>query len=86
MTTFTIEVDNSESKFIKNLLKKFDFVRINEQKPSKLSAENKRILKGIEEAVKEVNLHKEGKIELQDAFDMIAKVEEELKNESYHVN
>jgi hypothetical protein len=79
MATFTIEVDNSESKFIKNLLKKFDFVRINEHKPSKLSAEDKRILQGIEEAVKEVNLHKEGKIELQDADTYL----QELRNEGY---
>jgi hypothetical protein len=81
MVVFTIEVDDSESKFFKNLLKKFDFVRIKEQKAPKLSADDKRILTGIEEAVKEVNLHKQGKVQLQDAFEMIAEVEDELKKE-----
>ncbi|MDZ7936525.1 MAG: hypothetical protein U5M51_16500 [Emticicia sp.] len=86
MATFTIEVENSESKFIKNLLQKFDFVRINEHKTPKLSANDKKILKGIEEAIIEVNLHKAGKIKMQDAFEMIAEVEAELKKEECHAN
>lgn len=80
MTVITIEVDNSETKFIKNLLKKFDFVKIREEKPSKkLSAEDKRILKGIDQAVEEIKLYKQGKIKLQDASEYL----EELKAEGY---
>jgi hypothetical protein len=80
MTVITIEVDNSEAKFIKNLLKKFDFVRIKEEKPSKkLSLEDKKILEGIEQAVEEVKLYKQGKIKLQDASEYL----EELKAEGY---
>lgn len=79
MTEFVIEVKDSETKFIKNLLKKFDFVNIKKQRPTKASAEKQRILENIEEAVKEFNLYKEGKIELQswESF------QEELKNEGY---
>ncbi|MFN3847879.1 MAG: hypothetical protein ACK4NY_00550 [Spirosomataceae bacterium] len=87
MTVITIEVDNSETKFIKNLLKKFDFVKIREEKPSKkLSAEDKRILKGIDQAVEEIKLYKQGKIKLQDALEMIDEVEAELKAEEFYAN
>lgn len=87
MTVITIEVDNSEAKFIKNLLKKFDFVRIKEEKSSKkLSLEDKKILEGIEQAVEEVKLYKQGKIKLQDAMEMIDEVEAELKAEGFYAS
>jgi hypothetical protein len=82
MTEFLVTVkDESKSRFIMTLLKEFDYINIKRKKSEtpKLSAEDKRILKNIEKAVEEVNLAKQGKVELQDAFDYI----EELKKEGY---
>ncbi|MCU0341656.1 MAG: hypothetical protein MUE30_17405 [Spirosomaceae bacterium] len=79
MTQFIVEVEDAKkSRFIYNLLREFDYVKIKRKKKA-LSAEDKRILGGIEEAVQELNLYKQGKIELQDAASYIA----ELKAEGY---
>ncbi len=63
------------------LLKEFDYVNVRRRKaePTKLSSEDKRILRNLEKAVEEVNLARQGKIELQDASDYIA----ELKKEGF---
>lgn len=78
MTEFIITVEESKSKFIMKLLSEFDYVQVKRKKKS-VSAEDKRILDGISEAVKELNQYKKGAIELQDADSYI----EELKKEGY---
>jgi ribosomal protein S19E (S16A) len=78
MTEFIITVEESKSKFIMKLLSEFDYVQVKRKKKS-VSAEDKRILDGISEAVKELNQYKKGEIELQDADSYI----EELKKEGY---
>ena len=82
MTQFIVEVEDAKSRFIYSLLKEFDYVKIKRKKKA-LSAENNRILDGIEEAVQELNLYKQGKIELQDAFEMIQELKKELKAEGH---
>ncbi len=89
MSEFLLTVkDESKSRFIMTLLKEFDYVNVRRKRaePQKLSSDDKRILKNLEIAVEEVNLARQGKVELQDAFEMIAELREELKNEGYHAD
>jgi hypothetical protein len=89
MSEFLLTVkDESKSRFIMTLLKEFDYVNVRRKKaePRKLSSDDKRILRNLEKAVEEVNLARQGKVELQDAFEMIAELREELKNEGYHAD
>jgi hypothetical protein len=82
MSEFLLTVkDESKSRFIMTLLKEFDYVNVRRKKaePRKLSSDDKRILRNLEKAVEEVNLAKQGKVELQDADDYIA----ELKREGF---
>jgi hypothetical protein len=51
--------------FIKELLKAFDYVEVLE--PAQLSNKEKKWLAGLEEAVQEVNQHKQGKVKLKSA-------------------
>ena len=86
MTEFLVTVkEESKSKFIWNLLKEFDYLKV-EKKKKVLSDEDKRILDGIEDSVQEIILHRQGKVQFQDAFEMIKEVEEELKAEGYYEN
>lgn len=80
MTEFIVTVEESKSKFIMKLLREFDYVKVKRKKKS-ISAEDKRILDGISEAVKELNQYKKGEIELQDAFEMLKDLRNELKLE-----
>lgn len=80
MTQFIIEVEDSKSRFILNLLREFNYVKVKRKKKT-YSIEDKHILNGIEEAVQELNLYKQGKIELQDAFEMTKNLKEELSRE-----
>lgn len=78
MAEFIVTVEESKSKFIMKLLREFDYVKV-KRKKSSISSEDKRILDGISEAVKELNQYKKGEVELQDADSYI----EELKKEGY---
>ena len=63
MTEFLVTVkEESKSKFIWNLLKEFDYLKV-EKKKKVLSAEDKRILDGIENSVQEIILHRQGKVQ-----------------------
>lgn len=80
MTEFIITVEESKSKFIMKLLSEFDYVQVKRKKKS-VSAEDKRILDGISEAVKELNQYKKGEIDLQDAFEMLKDLRNELEKD-----
>ena len=49
--------------FLKEILKRMEFVEL--VKPEKYSVREKEILKGLEEAAEQVNLHQQGKIKLK---------------------
>jgi len=55
--------DSKKLPFLKELLKRMEFVEIVPKK--KYTAREKEILADLEESVKQVNLHKEGKIKLK---------------------
>ena len=55
--------------FIKELLKAFDYVEVLEAK--ELSAKEKKWLAGFEKAIEQVNLHKQGKIKLKTAKQLL---------------
>lgn len=78
MAEFIVTVEDSKSKFIMKLLREFDYVKVR-RKTNVLSSEDKQILDGISEAVKELNQYRKGEVELQDADSYI----EELKKEGY---
>lgn len=88
MTQLLVTIqDETKSRFISKLLKEFEYVKVRRQSSSpKRSLEDTRILKNIESAVEELNLAKTGKIKLQDAFEMLVELKEELKNEGYHAD
>lgn len=66
MEQLVLNIKNkSKLAFIKELLNAFDYVEVLE--PSQLSAKEKKWLAGLEEAVKQVNQHKQGKIKLKSA-------------------
>ncbi len=77
MTELLISVEESKSKFIVQLLKEFNYVKI-KKVPKKHSAEDKRILDSISAAVEELNQYKRGEIEMQDAFEMIKEIRKDL--------
>ncbi len=49
--------------FLKELLKRMEFVEVIESK--KMAAKETKILSGLEAAVEQANLHKQGKIKLK---------------------
>lgn len=55
----------SKVPFLKELLKHMDFVEVIDPDSKKLTTKEKKILKGLKEAVREVNLHKNGKADLK---------------------
>lgn len=82
MRQLTISIPDNHASFFLKVVKAFDFAKVEKnikvEEPS-LSAEQKRILDGISEAVNEVNLHKQGKIKLQSGDEFL----NELKREGY---
>lgn len=67
MTQLILNIKNdSKLPFLKELLKRMEFVEvIDPASKKKLTAKEKKILKGLEDAVEQVNLHKQGKIKLK---------------------
>ena len=61
-----IEVKDSKVAFIMELLKNFSFV-----KTKTISPEKELLMEDIREAVKEVKLHKQGKIKLKTAEELL---------------
>ncbi len=55
--------------FIKELLKAFDYVEVLEAK--ELSPKEKKWLAGFEKAIEQINLHKQGKIKLKTAKQLL---------------
>ena len=55
--------DNTKMPFLKELLKRMEFVEVVE--PKKYTAKEKQILADLEESVKQVALHQKGKIKLK---------------------
>ena len=55
--------------FIKELLEAFDYIEVLE--PSQLSTKEKKWLAGLEEAVQQVNQHKQDKIKLKSAKELL---------------
>ena len=77
MTEFLVTVkEESKSKFIWNLLKEFDYLKV-EKKKKVLSDEDKRILDGIEDSVQEIILHRQGKIKMKSWEELSAELKAE---------
>lgn len=80
MRQLTISIPDNHASFFLKVVKAFDFVKVEKnikvEEPS-VSAEQKRILDGISEAVNEVNLHKKGIKKMQTFDEMIAEFKEE---------
>ena len=77
MTELIVTVEESKSKFIMKLLREFDYVKVRKKKPTH-RPEDAKILDNISEAVKELNQYKRGEIELQDAFEMLKEVKNNM--------
>ena len=75
MRQLTLSIPDNQFTFFMKMVKAFDFVKV--EKTVKiaeppLSEEHKRFLDGISDAVREVNLHKQGKIKLQSLEEVFA--------------
>jgi hypothetical protein len=81
MRQITLSVPNNQFSFFMKMVKAFDFVKVEKTKAvsdeSTISIKNTRILNEIEESVKEVNLHKQGKIKMQSFDEMMVEFKEE---------
>ncbi len=55
--------NKSKLPFLKELLKRMEFVEVVE--PKKMTAKEEKILLALDEAVDQVNLHKKGKVKLK---------------------
>lgn len=62
----TLDIDNSKAAAFLNFVKSLDFIRI-QSKEDYEEPTKQEILDSIKQGMKEVQLHKEGKIELQSA-------------------
>jgi hypothetical protein len=66
----TLEINDSKAAAFLNFVKSLDFIRIHSkedyEEPTK-----QEILDSIKQGMKEVQLHKEGKVELQSARDFL---------------
>ena len=67
MTQLILNIKNANKlPFLKELLKHMEFVEvIDPAENKKLTLKEKKILKELEDAVVQVNLHKQGKIKLK---------------------
>ena len=82
MIQLTLSIPDNQSAFIIKVLRAFDYVKVEKKvkiQDPPLSVEHKRILDGISEGVKEVNLHRQGKIKLQSGDEFL----EELRMEGF---
>ena len=82
MRQLTLSIPDNQFSFFMKMVKAFDFVKVEKKvkiQDPPLSVEHKRILDGISEGVKEVNLHRQGKIKLQSGDEFL----EELRMEGF---
>ena len=75
MRQLTLSIPDNQFTFFMKMVKAFDFVKV--EKTVKiaeplLSEEHKKFLDGLSDAVREVNLHKQGKIKLQTLEEVFA--------------
>jgi len=63
--------DSSKLAFFIELIKNFDFVSINKVITNEKTKKDKEILKGIEQALKEINLVNKGKLETRPAKQLL---------------
>ena len=66
----TLEINDSKAAAFLNFVKSLDFIRI-QSKEDYEEPTKQEILDSIRQGMKEVQLHKEGKIELQSARDFL---------------
>ena len=75
MRQITLSLPDGQFSFFMKMVKAFDFIKV--EKTIKiaeppLSDEHKKFLDGISDAVREVNLHKQGKIKLKSLEEVFA--------------
>lgn len=69
MATFIIDVEDRKARFIKNLLKHFSFVTIQETQPDEDTDEE--VIANIRQGVKELRLVEQGKLKSRPARDFL---------------
>ncbi len=81
MEKYIVEVPLSERDFFLELLKRLPKIKFQTVEINNVSTEKQQIIDDLTEALKQVKLHKEGKIQLQDAHDFLAELKTELNYE-----
>ena len=66
--------DGSKLAFFIEIIKNFDFVSINKVITNEKTKKDKDFIKGIEQAVKEINLVKQGKLKTRPAKDLLNEI------------
>jgi hypothetical protein len=75
MRQITLSLPDRQFSFFMKMVKGFDFIKIEKNikvAEPPLSEEQTRFLDGISDAVREINLHKQGKIKLQSLEEVFA--------------
>ena len=81
MEKYIVEVPLSERDFFMELLKRLPKIKFQILENGNVSPEKQHVLDDLTEALTQVKLHKEGKIQLQDAHDFLAELKTELNYE-----
>ena len=71
MKQIVLNIPDNKFQFFLELLSNFDYIKIAESKTPKLSAKQKEFVEDLKESLKEVELHRQGKIKLQTAREFL---------------
>jgi hypothetical protein len=71
MQKIVLEIPENKFQFIMELLSNFEYVKVAQSKPSKLSAKQKEFVDDLKQSLNEVELHRQGKIKLKTAREFL---------------
>jgi hypothetical protein len=71
MKQLTLEIQDDQYEFFMQLVNRLPFVKVAEDTPKKLTKKQKEFVENLKSALKEVELHQEGKIQLKTLQEVI---------------
>jgi hypothetical protein len=71
MQKLILEIPENKFQFIMELLSNFEYVKIAESKPHKISSKQKEFVDDLKQSLMEVELHRQGKIKLKTAREFL---------------
>jgi hypothetical protein len=74
MKQLTLEIQDDQYEFFMQLVNHLPFVKVVENTPKKLTKKQKAFVENLKSALKEVELHQEGKIQLKTLEQVIQEI------------